>query len=208
MKWLEMSVTDADPRTDAVLYKEKSNLLIPESGNENQFRVISSFTSRTMYIGSTSQKSLERMQAFFYKLYGAAFENAAPKIQFEKHLILVNSWWDRKMKDFYHPEFVRNLLDLSASSHDLVWQYGVNLLGSYDFRRRRRYNFLLTLSFRDEDELGANLDLIRDQIAKLSENTAWKMHRLRTRGISDNLMKNTFNLINFIRIPAKSEYLI
>ncbi|MCL5732217.1 MAG: hypothetical protein M1285_02345 [Candidatus Thermoplasmatota archaeon] len=207
-KWEEIIFTQEDIRTDSLLYGEKSYLLLPPDGQENRFLAISSHTSRRFFIYSTSQGGLERLHAFFFRLYGAMFEESAPPDVFSSHTVLTNARRDRRISDFYHPRFVRNIMDLSAVDSDITTAYSVALRKRTGRRGRRGYNFVASLSFRNPEEMDAFRDVLREEIRALRMETGWKIATKPRGRVSNSLMRNTFQLINFIRIPAESDFII
>ncbi|MEM0156524.1 MAG: hypothetical protein QXN26_00470 [Thermoplasmataceae archaeon] len=207
-KWEELVFTQDDIRTDSLLYAEKSYLLLPPDGQENRFLALSSHTSRRFFVYSTSQGGLERLHAFFFRLYGAMFEANAPPDIFSSHTVLTNSRHNRRISDFYHPRFVRNLMDLSAVDIDITTAYSVTLRKHTGLRGRRGYNFVSSMSFRNTEEMEAFRDVLREEISALRLETGWKL-RTKPRGrVSSSLIRNTFQLINFVRIPAESDFII
>lgn len=207
-KWEEIIFTQDDIRTDSLLYGEKSYLLLPPDGQENRFLAISSHTSRRFFIYSTSQAGLERLHAFFFRLYGGMFQESTPPDIFTSHTVLTNVRRDRRIGDFYHPRFVRNLMDLSAVDSDITTAYSIALRKHTGRRGRRAYNFVASISFRNPEEMETFRDVLREEISTLRLETGWKLGIKPHGRISNNLIRNTFQLINFVRIPAESDFII
>lgn len=206
--WEELIFTGGEIRTDPLLYWEKVHLLLPDRGEENAFLAVCTRTSRRFYIGSTSPKTMERLHAFFFRIYNVIFEPARPPDGFDYHIRIRNLRRNRNLKDFYHPRFVRNLMDMGSVREELVTAYMVTLRSRISPSGKRRYNFVTRVSFTSNGDMISFSDLVRDEIRHISDSSRWKMKIWNGRRITDDLLVNPMNLINFVRIPAETDFII
>lgn len=197
-------------RTDSMLYREKCRLLLPESYTQNMFLVQSTQFQTRFFIASESTRNLEMMEAFFSRMYGAVFEDAQlPEVGGNNSVILKNSILNLRKREFYHPGFVRNILDYTAVDRTAVIRYCVSVRsGSSGRRYGGRFNFTVTIGFDSEHTEKKLSDLLSYEMRAMKHISRYYMKRTRRPRMRDNLLSEPFNLINFIRVPSDRDIVL
>ncbi len=197
-------------RTDSMLYREKCRLLLPESYTQNMFFVQSSQFQTRFFIASESTRNLEMMEAFFSRMYGAVFEDSQlPEVGGNNSVILKNSILNLRKKEFYHPGFIRNILDYTAVDRTAVIRYCVSVRSGGSGRRYRgRFNFTVTIGFDSEHTEKKLSDLLSYEMKAMKHISKYYMKKSGRPKMRDNLLSNPFNLINFIRVPSERDILL
>ncbi len=97
---------------------------------------------------------------------------------------------------------------MGSVREELVTAYMVTLRSRISSRGKRRYNFITRVSFTSNGDMISFSDLVRDEIRHISDRSRWKMKIWNGRRITDDLLVNPMNLINFVRIPAETDFII
>ncbi len=210
LKVKEILFPEGEVKTDAMLYKEKSSLLVPEPFSQNIFYSISDELQTRFFIGSDSHANLDRLQSFFTRLYGATFEDSAIKQVeegFSISLRLKTPLFTEK--EFYYPGFVRNILDFNSIDRSSVIRYSVSIMaGEKRLLRPKAYGLSITLTFDSELHKSRLAPLIDQETMKLSKETGIRGKIKKSLKVRDTGFKNTFNLINFVRVPSEKDVVI
>ena len=205
----ELIFSTGEIKTDSMLYRDKAYLLLPEPGTENAFTVLCDEQQTRFFISSSARKNLERLELFFFRIYGTIIEDSPAMHRYSSSLTIFNSLLNLRTGDFYHPRFIRNILDFPHIDHDIRFSYTVRIRSSNTWRiGRRRYNFFISIGFDSAGDMDRFRDLVANEILSLKESAKWRMRISRSSGILDNLLRNPFNLINFVRIPSESDNII
>lgn len=197
-------------KTDSLLYREKSYLLIPEPFSQNLFYAISDEARTNFFIASESALNLERMEAFFRLVYGATFmQKTGPPEHTGPSIVLRSTPLNARIREFYHPRFVRNLLDYSSIDRNARFSYCVAVRsGRTSFRGRRRFNVAVSLGFDSGFSRAKFNELIRNELAILKKESRFRLRISRSGKMSDGILSESFNLINFIRIPSEHDLVV
>ena len=205
----ELNFSTGEIKTDSMLYRDKAYLLLPEPGTENSFTVLCDEKQTRFFISSSARKNLERLELFFFRIYGTVARDSPVTKRYSFNLTIFNSSLNLRKGDFYHPRFIRNILDFPLIDHDIRFSYTVRIRSGNTWRiGRRRYNFFISIGFDSAGDMERFRDLIANEILILKESAKWRMRISRSPRIIDNLLRNTFNLINFVRIPSESDNII
>lgn len=203
----ELRFPPGEIKTDALLYREKSYLLIPEPFTQNLFYAISDTLETRFFLASDSRLNLERLEAFFLRLYGASCEEVADApVHKGSVTVLRSTILNGRTGEFYHPRFVRNILDYAAVDNTGRVSYCVAIRsGRVSIRAKRRFNVVVSVGF--DSDLAKNRfhDLIRHETGIMKREAGFRMRVSDRKRISDNIMTESFNLINFVRIPSEND---
>lgn len=206
---LEIMFPQGEVRTDALLYREKCRLLLPEPFTQNIFTVISSQTETGFFISSDSDANLERMEAFFSRLYGTLYEEVEQPVDgFQVGITVANSALNLRRREFYHPRFVRNILDYTSVEKGSRMRYSVSIRsGRRTLRNFRKFNFSVSVGFDSPGAAGRFRDMLTDEISILKREAGHRMKTVSRPVFSDSLLSVPFNLINFVRVPSEKDLL-
>ncbi|MCW6170778.1 MAG: hypothetical protein LVQ96_06365 [Thermoplasmatales archaeon] len=206
----ELVFTKDRVKTDLMLYKEKAELLIPKVNEENRFHALCNGNTTRFFITSTSLEDLNRMRFFFYRLYDAITEDADVDFNnFSNRFVLANLRNFRKDREEYYPRFARNLLEFSEMDEETPLLYTVIIRSARTLLLKRvRFNFLVMVSSSSRYGLSRIHGYILQEMIAMKKEAGWKMRTPRTPSLVDNLLKNPFNLVNFIRIPSEHDTIV
>ncbi len=206
----EILFPEGEIRTDSMLYREKCRLLLPEPFTQNMFYVQSDQYQTRFFLASDSTRNLERMESFFSRIYGSVFEDSAlPDSGINHALILRNSALNIRKKEFYHPGFVRNLLDYTSIDRSATMRYCVSLRSGKSARGTAgRYNFTITVGFDSEQAKRKFSDLLSYELKTMRRQSGFSLKRAGKPKMRDNLLSMPFNLINFIRVPSERDIMV
>lgn len=206
----EMLFPDGEIRTDSLLYREKCRLLIPEPFTQNMFLAHCDYYQTRFYVASESARNLDRMEAFFSRLYGAIFQDAGmPQMERVASVVLKNSMRNMRRREFYHPGFVRNILDYTSVDRESSMRYCVSIRsGNSVMRRPGRYNFTIGMGFSNELARRRFSDLLDYELRTLKAESGFSLKRAVRPRMGDNLLSTPFNLINFIRVPSERDIIV
>lgn len=207
---LEILFPSGQIKTDSLLYREKSHLLIPEAETQNVFAVVAEEFETRFYISSDSMRNLERVQSFFSRLYGAIFEDSdGIEATRSTPIMLKNSLSNVRRGEFYHPRFVRNILDYPSVHKGTGMVYRVTVrAGKQGKLGSPRFNFLVSIGFTSNLSVRKLRDLIRVDTRELRTESRYRIKLTKTPRLRDNLFKYPFNLINFIRVPSENDIIV
>lgn len=210
MQTREILFPNASIMTDSLLYKEKARLLLPEPYTQNLFLVQSDLYQTRFFLASESRRNLERMESFFFRLYDTMFEDSElPHMESASSMVLRNSLLNIRKKEFFHPAFVRNLFDYSSIERNATIRYSVSIRsGKHLLRNTERFNFTITVAFSPDDVRKRFTDLLGSELKAMKRQAGFRMKKSTRAKMSDNLLTNPFNLINFVRIPSERDHLV
>lgn len=210
MKTREILFPDGDIKTDSMLYREKCRLLVPEPYTQNLFFARSDQYQTRFYIASDSTRNLERMESFFNRVYGSIFEDSQlPGIEGENAVILKNSLLNLRKREFYHPGFVRNILDFTSIDRTATMRYCVSLRsGRAGIRKRGRFNFTIAIGFDSGQAEKKFSDLLGYELKAMRRQAGFLLKKSGSPRMRDNLLSEPFNLINFIRVPSERDLMV
>jgi hypothetical protein len=202
-----------DFRTDLLLYRERSALLIPNRDERNTFAITYDGESVRYFLKSTTQTGLSYMKAFFSKLYMCNFEkNDPPEIEPLRILVLRPALRNFGRSRKYSPGFVRTLTGGLSSVRDLKYAAEVIIESSSRMSaRRRHYGFSVRITLSgDPVTFDPAISVIRESIREMREDkgpTLRLTERKRFR-LLRNLLKDPFQLCSVVRVPEEESLLI
>lgn len=207
MIYREIKFQEGGIITDALLYREKCHLLLPEPFTQNVFVNISRGNKNRMLIGSSSMVNMNRMRSFFSRMYNADMREASMDMKPTEHSF---SFFLKKPffreKEVYYPGLVRNLFDFSSIDSRPVIRYTVAIRSSQGWpNRKENFGVSVTLSFDTENAKKLFMPLIRKELRKLRNETGLRVRKGKARKVWDASLHLPFNLINLIRIPSESD---
>lgn len=211
LKTLQISFPDGDIKTDSLLYREKSHLLVPEPYTQNLYTVIFDEFQTNFYISSDSETNLERLQAFFSRIYDTTFQEMEEAVhgEYSDSVILVNSPRNAKSKEFYHPRFVRNLLDYVSVDRRASIRYTVSVRsGTRVARKPAKFNFNISIGFNSPTSANKFRDLLRNELVELRREAKYRIRPSGKGRFRDNLLSLPFVMINFIRVPSAYDLIV
>ena len=206
----EILFPEGEIRTDSMLYREKCRLLLPEPYTQNMFYVQGDQYQTRFFLASDSTRNLERMESFFSRIYGSVFEDSPlPEDGAGHSLVLRNSALNLRKKEFYHPGFVRNILDFTSIDRAATMRYCVTIRSGKGLRGNPgRYNFTITVGFNSEQAERKFSDLLAYELKTMRRQSGFSLKRAGKARMRDNLLSIPFNLINFIRIPSERDIMV
>lgn len=206
----ELLFPDREVRTDSLLYREKCRLLLPEPYTQNLFYARSDQYQTRFFIASDSGRNLERMESFFLRIYGTIFEDSSLPDNAGGHtVVLKNSIRNIRKGEFYHPGFVRNLLDYTSIDREASISYRVSIRsGQKKKGASGKFNFTVALGFNSVNVERKFSDLLDYEIRAMRREAGYSLRKARINRVGDNLLSNPFNLINFIRVPSERDIII
>lgn len=204
---MELVFTRDRIKTDLMLYKEKSELLIPSPGEENRFHALCTSTITRFFISSTSLESLSRMRFFFYRLYDAIAEETDISFgEYSHRISLTNSTIMHRKVENYYPRFVKNVFELPEVIDDLPFLYTVVIRSSgHLLSKRLSFNFLTMISSTSDDNISKLRNYLTQEIIAMKAEMKWKLKMPRIPWMKDDIFRNPFNLVNFVRIPSEHD---
>lgn len=206
----EILFPTGDIRTDSLLYREKSGLLLPEPFTQNLFYAVSDEMETRFFIASESRLNLEKMEAFFLRLYGAIFQDCEDPVKHAGSTVFLKSTIrNARVKEFYHPRFVRNMLDYSSIDRSARISYCVSVRsGRHVGRKGRRYNISVSVGFDSRFSRRKFMELIDSELSAMKREARFVLKKSGRGILSDNTLSQSFNLINFIRIPSEQDLVV
>ena len=210
MRWRLLVFNDpSDIGTDLLLYKDRSYLLLPSPGEENRFVIKADSDDIDFYAGSTSLKNLDMMSSFFQKMYNSrSDDHSGPDGEYMENLVIANSRSNRRFQMFYHPAFVRNIMQIPHHLNDVALSYEVVIRSSISPLGRKRYSFYINLGMSAEDNVRDEvLYSVRENIRNVREEAKWKMILRKGRDFSFrfDLLKKPFALSTFVNVPTDEQ---
>lgn len=207
MKWRVLAFNDlSDLGTDLFLYKDRSYLLLPSLGEENRFLIRAATDSVNFYIGSSSLKNLDMMSSFFQKMYNSkAEEGRDPSRTRMDNFVLLNSRVNKRFQEYYHPAFVRNIMQMPHHLRGLDLSYEVIIRSSSSPMRRRRFSFYIAIGIDADENIHEDAILaVKENIRSVREEARWKfiLEKSEIGTFRFNLLKKPFALSSFVNIPT------
>lgn len=207
MKTEEILFPAGSIKTDSLLYREKSYLLLPEPGTQNLFLAVSNEVQTRFFISSDSLNNMSRLESFFYRDYGTTFEETEmPSLQGGGSLFMRPSMLNFRSAEFYHPRFVRNLLDFTSVDTKAMIAYRVSIRSGSQLKRKdRKFNLGISIGFDSQRSLNEFRDIVNAEIRDLRVQSGFRLKMSDSRKIYDRKLVRPFNLINFVRIPSEHD---
>ncbi|MCL4341388.1 MAG: hypothetical protein M1431_04765 [Candidatus Thermoplasmatota archaeon] len=206
VRWRELMFRSQEVSTDSVYYMEKSGLLLPMRNSENRFLATFSRQETRFFIGSLDGASMRRMDLFFQRVYQTV---SAPCSVTEDHvdpIYLSNSILNRRIRNFYHPSFIRTIFDIIHTSELENMNYEVILRSAGLAFGRRRFNFVLKIWTSAPEGLDEIRDLVIAAVREIRTDGKWRF-RFDRKSTTTDLLSNSRNMINFLRIPSEKDTL-
>lgn len=190
-------------RTDLLLYRERSALLIPDLHEENRFVAVSREGSTSFFIGSSSEGQFALLKSFFQRVYDCTVEpDPGPKPTLRCR-IYTNVHRNRKFIDFYYPQFVRSAVNVPNMIPGIEASYTVIIRSGKSITRKRKFSFaIVTGSVSGEEEKLSLLNTLDQEVTRMRERFRYKLrvHR-RNSKLRSVLFDDPFVLCSFVRIP-------
>lgn len=210
-KWGKITFTSENLKTDFMLYKELSYLLIPSESQENRFVINSGENYVHFYLGSTSYRNFAMMESFFTRIYDCVVEPVEqPSFQFARKILVTNSPRNKRRGDFYYPEFIRNVVYLPFSLRNMNMSYQIAIRSSVSkLRKEKRFSMFMFVGFDgDEGSINEAIHYFRKEMRSIKSEKRWGLKIIKERDkirVRTNVLYRSFNLANFIRIPEDQE---
>jgi len=209
----EVLFTIKDFRTDLLLYRERSALLIPDKNQRNMFVITNDGESIRYFLKSTTQTGLSYMKAFFSRLYMCNFEKGdPPETEPLRVLVLGPALRNFRRRHKYSPGFVRTLTGGLSSVRDLRYAVEVVIESSNRLSaRRRHYGFSIRITLSgDPVTFDPAIAVIRESIWEMREDKGpiLRLTERRRFRLLRNLLKDPFQLCSVVRIPEEENLLI
>ena len=204
--WSRLVFTIPDVRTDMLLYRDRSYLLIPSRNEENEFVAIPGSDRTEFYVSSTSLQNHANIREFFRKLYSCELEKAEPPdLSGEMRLILVNSFLNRRLKDFHFGSLMASVVNFMEPVEGSTLRYAVKIR-SYTgrFSREKRFSFIVSMSISGNKNTSSGFeDMVRKNLRRMRRESGWRMKikRGRTVRFRTDTLSNPFCLNPFVIIP-------
>ncbi|MHB1708909.1 MAG: hypothetical protein ACYCT2_05485 [Thermoplasmataceae archaeon] len=204
--WSRLVFTALDVRTDMLLYRDRSYLLIPSRNEENVFASIQRGDRTEFYVSSSSLQDHANIREFFRKLYACEFEKAdSPDLSGEVRLILVNSFLNRRVKEFHFSSLIASVVNFIGPVEGSNLRYAVKIR-SYMGRlsREKRFSFVVSFSISGNENTASGFeDMVRKNLRRMRRESGWRMKikRGRTVRFRTDTLSNPFCLNPFVIIP-------
>lgn len=205
--WRELMFRNQEVSTDSVYYMEKSGLLLPLKNSENRFLATFSRQETRFFIGSLDSVSMRRMDLFFQRVYQTVSAPCnVPEDAADDSIHLTNSILNRRIRNFYYPSFIRTIFDIIHTSELENMTYEVILRSAGMSFGRRRFNFVLKIWTSAPEGLDEIRDLVITAVREIRTDGKWRF-RFDRKSTSTDLLSNSRNMINFLRIPSEKDTL-
>lgn len=193
--------------TDLLLYKERSELLVPDINEENRFLIESQGKSIVFMIGSTSEGQYLTLKAFFERLYSIRIERCDTPDRFLSGRILLNGRRNGRKTDFYYPSFVRNLVNLPSMLPELRLQYQAVIRSSISLLGHKRYSFAVLIGYTGNTESAKTVEgYLKQETARMRKRFGWKLRMKKSAGrLRPSVLRESFVLSSFVRVPFDEE---
>ncbi|MCL5441193.1 MAG: hypothetical protein M1468_00825 [Candidatus Thermoplasmatota archaeon] len=204
--WSRLVFTAPDVRTDMLLYRDRSYLLIPARNEENIFVAIPRGDRTEFYVSSSSLQDHANIREFFRKLYACELEKSEPPdLSGEMRLILVNSFLNRRVKEFHFSSLIASVVNFMGPIEGSTLRYAVKIR-SYTgwFSREKRFSFIVFMSISGNKNTSAGFeDMVRKNLRRMRRESGWRMKIKvgRTVRFRTDTLSNPFCLNPFVIIP-------
>ncbi|MCL4342035.1 MAG: hypothetical protein M1431_08090 [Candidatus Thermoplasmatota archaeon] len=211
MEWSTLIFTSRVEKTNPLMFRDRSYMLLPDPGHENIFQVDSIGEMRYFYIGSSSASCLRTMERFYSLMYRCSVEPSSDPGIKRNNLPFYNSVTNWRRKSFYSPGFMKSLIDIPFFFGNVESSYRISLR-SYRNRSRKglSYNFALSVSSDAEREQMENIEsFLGMKIWEMKRDHKWKMKKMsRPRKMISSLLRESYNLVNFMRVPVEDDIVL
>jgi len=211
MEWSTLIFTSRVEKTNPLMFRDRSYMLLPDPGQENIFQVDSMGEMRYFYLGSTSASCLRTMERFYSLMYRCSVEPSPDPGIKGNNLPFYNSVMNWRRKTFYSPGFMKSLIDIPFFFGNVESSYRISLR-SYRNRGRKglSYNFALSVSSNAEREQMENIEsFLGMKIWEIKRDHKWRMKRMsRPRKMISSLLRESYNLVNFMRVPVEDDIVL
>ena len=202
-----------DFRTDLLLYRERSALLIPDKNQRNTFVITNDGESIRYFLKSSTQTGLSYMKAFFSKLYMCNFEKRDPPENEPLRIVVLRpALRNFRGKQKYSAGFVRTLTGGLSSVRDLKYTAEVIIESSNrTSARRRHYGFSVRITLSgDPVTFDPAISVIRESLREMKEDKGpvLKLTERKRFRLLRNLLKDPFQLCSVVRIPEDENLFI
>ena len=203
IKWGIITFNAEDIKTDLIMYRERCPLLIPDYHEENRFVVISQNGSTSFFIGSSSDGQFTIMKSFFERIYNCSVELSGPPPRTLHSVLYVNSRRNRKFRDFYYPQFMRNIVNVPNMVPEIQAVYSVIIRSGKSLTGRKKYSFGFVLGTTSGQEIEkALMDIMDQEIRRLRLRFRFRLRRRKKDArLFPLIMDDPFTLSSFVRIP-------
>ncbi|OWP56515.1 MAG: hypothetical protein B2I17_05465 [Thermoplasmatales archaeon B_DKE] len=205
-KWSRIVFTGEDLQTDMLLYRDRAYLLIPSHGEENTFMTIAGDERTTFYVSSTSFQDHANVKEFFRRIYPCDLqESDPPDIRTEKRITLVNSFLNKRVREFFFGSLISSVINFSRPFKGSTLMYAVKIRSYTDrIRREKRFSFVVFLSVSENESMSPELEnIVRQNLRRMRKESGWRMKIKRgtTIRFRANTLSNPFCLNPFVSIP-------
>ncbi|MGC8608794.1 MAG: hypothetical protein ACP5UV_02860 [Thermoplasmata archaeon] len=194
--------TSTDFKTDIMLYRDTSYLLLPAKGTSNSFRISSHDGRLHFHVCSEIEINYGLLSQFFTRNYPCYLKEDQNGIENGmKYRYYVNRSSDRKLGEIYFPRILRNIVNISYSFPELQMEYSAEIRGNT--RGSGKYSMYVKFGMMEDSAYSSGIeDFIANEFLELKRRKMWKFARKKGKfALKTDLLSNTFNMINFVRIP-------
>ncbi|WP_393971283.1 hypothetical protein OXIME_001553 [Oxyplasma meridianum] len=211
MEWSTIIFTGRVEKTNPLMFRDRSYMLLPSPGQENIFQVDSIGEMRYFYIGSSSASGLRTMERFYSLMYMCSVEPSSDPGIKQRNLTFYNSLMNWRRKAFYSPGFMKSLIDIPFFFGNVESSYRISLR-SYRNRRRRglSYNFTLSVSSNAEIEHMENIEsFLGMKMWEIRRDHKWRMKKMSgPKRMNSSILREPYNLVNFMRVPVEDDIVL
>ena len=201
-KWEKIIFTDLKPETDVFIYRQMCEMLIPQKGCTNRFRIKATGEITDFYLGSDDLLSLRFMKSFFSRLYPLKYEEEKESVEEVKVFNLYRVTSYRADSPIMVPSLLQNI----AFIHNVA-ENDVYLDVAIYHHRGGKAGVSLRIGFTSEDPVNNKImRSIHTQIAGFSKKSGIKVRKVRKNG-GYHIRKGIDPrfLVNFVRIPIDED---
>jgi hypothetical protein len=211
MEWSTLIFTSRVEKTNPLMFRDRSYMLLPDPGQENIFQVDSTGEMRYFYMGSSSPSCLRTMERFYSLMYRCSVEPSSDPGIKRNNLAFRNSLMNWRKDAFYSPGFMKSLIDIPFFFGNVQSSYRISLRSCRNRNRKGlSYNFALSVSSDCQLEQLDNVEsFIGMKMWEIKKDHKWRMKRtFRSGRMVSSLLRESYNLVNFMRVPVEDDIVL
>ena len=202
-KWLRIVFTDLRPETDLFMYRQMSELLVPQKNCVNRFRMHSTGDLVDFYIGSNDVLSLKFIKNFFFRLYSLKFEDVEESIAEPEYSTVYVTKGVREGAPMVAPSLLQNLaFMMEVSDCDVLTDMAIYNTGKGKAGMSFRIGFSEKTPSTEKimEKTAGGIKTYSKQSGTKIVKLRNEKHFLRIRGMDPRF------LINLVRIPLDEDF--
>jgi hypothetical protein len=201
-KWLRITFTDLEPKTDIFMYRQMSEMLVPQKGSTNRFRISTSKAITDIFIGSDDMLSLKFMKSFFSRLYRLKFDDVNEELIEPEIFSVFRISRRRKSNPVIVPSLLQNLTFVhSVVDVPVIIDSAIYRVGNEKASVAIRIGFIQKEAFLAKIEKS-----LQPEIRKFSKQSGIHLRKIKN-WKQFNILKgiDPRQLINFVRVPLDED---